>query len=137
VRKKKTARTPIGKPISHVRVLGHGGTGGTGSIRDVTNTPLHRGRGEHVAVALTPDKNNKMGGDLPTYGKQVAEGRGASFQEAFNNASTARTEGLKSGAFAKPNPADEAWAKTSREQVALGNPNYKPAPVIKINSGSK
>lgn len=137
MRKKKTARTPIGKPISHVRVLGHGGTGGTGSIRDVTNTPLHRGRGEHVAVALTPDKNNKMGGDLPTYGKQVAEGRGASFQEAFNNASTARTEGLKSGAFAKPNPADEAWAKTSREQVALGNPNYKPAPVIKINSGSK
>lgn len=136
MRKKKTARTPIGKPKSHVRVLGPGNTGGTGSIVDVTNTPLHRGRGEHVAVALTPDKNNKMGGYLPTHGKSVAEGRGASFQEAFNNASTARTEGLKSGAFAKPNPADESWAKTSREQVAQGNPNYKPAPVIKINSGN-
>ena len=131
-------------PISHVKkvssmsVMGRESQVGhkdSSGIADMSNTALYRGRSDYTAAAKIPDSNNKLDASYAAgKGDIVAVGKGKTYQEAYNNASTKRTEGLKSGAFAKPNEADENWAKTSREQAAKGNPNYKPIPVIKISS---
>jgi hypothetical protein len=105
-------------------------------IGDVSNTYVHKGSDNDYAVNVKiPDKDNKIDSNgVAGKGRIVAEGRGKTYQEAYNKASTKRTEGLKSGEFAKPSAAEETQAETRKEQLALGNPNYKPNPVVKIRS---
>ena len=145
-REKDPKRVPslgISEPISNVNkvrqttVMGTtmqtGGKDSSG-IADISNTYVHRGNG-FTAVAKVPDKNNKIDNrGVAGHGTHVAIGKGKTYKEAFNNASTKRTEGLKSGEFGKGNPADNEWIKTSREEALKGNPNYKPVQVIKIDS---
>jgi hypothetical protein len=109
----------------HVRVIKDSALPSKSEIKDVSKTWLHRATPGVTMEASLPGASSGV----------VARGRGVTTKEAFNVASTKRAEAIKSGTAGK---AQQEYLKQQhdirREQVEKGNPNYKPIPLVKINT---